>query len=106
MHALNPESLDPGERDQISAVSPPIHESLNTSSTHHQVTSALAGSCLWLGMLLGELRLLSQPAFWALCYVAAFTLPAAYVRSRWVGVGALVRESPGSQMEVSWWGLR
>ena len=47
--------------------------------------SVLVAACLWAGMVLGELQLVSQPVFAALAYTAALTLPAAYVRSRWVG---------------------
>lgn len=45
-------------------------------------SSALAAAFLWVGMLLGELRVVGQPTFVALCWLAAFTVPCAYVRSR------------------------
>ncbi|EFJ49820.1 hypothetical protein VOLCADRAFT_89673 [Volvox carteri f. nagariensis] len=51
-------------------------------SGRRAITSALVAALLWLGMVLGELRLISQPTFWLLCYVAAFTIPAAYYRCR------------------------
>ncbi len=45
-------------------------------------STALVGGCLWVGLLLGELRVVSQPVFAALCWTAALTVPCAYVRSR------------------------
>ncbi|GFR51309.1 hypothetical protein Agub_g13673 [Astrephomene gubernaculifera] len=49
-------------------------------SGRRAITSALAAVLLWLGMVVGELRVTSQPTFWLLCYVATFTIPAAYAR--------------------------
>ncbi|KXZ49512.1 hypothetical protein GPECTOR_21g738 [Gonium pectorale] len=51
-------------------------------SGRRAITSALVASLLWLGMILGELRVMSQPTFWLLCYLVAFTVPAAYARCR------------------------
>ncbi|KAG2483475.1 hypothetical protein HYH03_017657 [Edaphochlamys debaryana] len=55
---------------------------LGLLSGRRAITSALVAGCLWLGMVLGELRLFSQPTFWLLCYVAVFFVPAAYARCR------------------------
>ncbi|GIL54246.1 hypothetical protein Vafri_9824 [Volvox africanus] len=49
-------------------------------SGRRAITSALVAVLLWLGMVLGELRVISQPMFWLLCYIAVFTIPAAYYR--------------------------
>lgn len=46
------------------------------------VTSVMVGVSLWAGMLLGELRLVSQTTFLALLYILLFTAPVLYVRSR------------------------
>ncbi|PNW75934.1 hypothetical protein CHLRE_12g554300v5 [Chlamydomonas reinhardtii] len=45
-------------------------------------TSALVAALLWLGCVVGELRVMSQPTFWLLCYLGCFTIPAAYGRCR------------------------
>ena len=58
-----------------------VHRGL---SGRHLVTSALAGACLWLGMLAGELNLIGILPLSVILYLAAFILPALYVRSRWV----------------------
>ncbi|GLI61416.1 hypothetical protein VaNZ11_003772 [Volvox africanus] len=49
-------------------------------SGRRAITSALVAVLLWLGMVLGELRVISQPMFWLICYIAVFTIPAAYYR--------------------------
>ncbi|KAL6747377.1 hypothetical protein V8C86DRAFT_2911463 [Haematococcus lacustris] len=46
--------------------------------------SVVVAGVLWLGMLVGEQQLLSQPAAAALAYSACFTLPVAYARARHV----------------------
>ncbi|KAG2446609.1 hypothetical protein HYH02_008594 [Chlamydomonas schloesseri] len=51
-------------------------------SGRRPITSALVAALLWLGCVVGELRVMSQPTFWLLCYVGCFTIPAAYGRCR------------------------
>ncbi|GIL74003.1 hypothetical protein Vretifemale_4077 [Volvox reticuliferus] len=55
---------------------------LGLLSGRRAITSALVAFLLWLGMVLGELRVISQPTFWLLCYIAVFIIPAAYYRCR------------------------
>ena len=52
------------------------------TQTSPKVTSVLAGTCLWLSMMLGELGLVGPLTFTVALYLAVFTLPALYVRSR------------------------
>ncbi len=58
------------------------HTMSHTVTQCHTQSHPGPAGVLWLGMVAGELRLLSQPAALGLAYTAAFTLPAAYVRSR------------------------
>ncbi|KAG2430554.1 hypothetical protein HXX76_010073 [Chlamydomonas incerta] len=51
-------------------------------SGRRHTTTALVAALLWLGCVVGELRVMSQPTFWLLCYVGCFTIPAAYGRCR------------------------
>ncbi|GAX74632.1 hypothetical protein CEUSTIGMA_g2080.t1 [Chlamydomonas eustigma] len=63
----------------IAAAAALLHRAL---SGRRLVSSALAGACLWCGMLLGELGVLPPMAMTVTAYLVAFAVPALYVRSR------------------------
>lgn len=51
-------------------------------SARRLTSTVFIGASLWLGMILGELRLMSQMAFFIIAYAALFTLPWLYLQFR------------------------